>query len=68
MEVQTTKRNKSVKVIIISFSILFALYLSVSIYFNNHFYFGSVINGISASGKTVAQLEKELSSKYAMYT
>ncbi|WP_333482323.1 peptidoglycan binding domain-containing protein [Clostridium estertheticum] len=68
MEIQTIKRKKSVKTIIIYFPILFALYLSVSIYFNNHFYFGSVINGINASGKTVDQVDKDLSSKYAAYT
>ena len=68
MEIQTIKHKKSVKAIIISFSILFALYLIVSIYFNNHFYLGSVINGVNASGKTVAQVDKELSSKYATYT
>ncbi|MBU3111954.1 L,D-transpeptidase family protein [Clostridium lacusfryxellense] len=68
MEVQTTKRKKSIKIIITSLSILFLLYLSIAIYFSNHFYFGSVINGISASGKTVNQVDKELSSKYAKYT
>jgi len=68
MEIQTIKRKKSVKAIIISFSILFALYLSVSIYFSNHFYFDSVINGVNASGKTVDQVDKDLSSKYATYT
>ena len=68
MEIQTIKRKKSVKAIIIPFSILFALYLSVSIHFSNHFYFGSVINGVNASGKTVAEVDKELSSKYATYT
>ncbi|MBU3109963.1 L,D-transpeptidase family protein [Clostridium lacusfryxellense] len=68
MEIQTTKRKKSVKAIIISFSILFALYLSFSIYFSNHFYFGSVINGVNASGKTVDKVDKELLTKYASYT
>ncbi|MBU3160781.1 L,D-transpeptidase/peptidoglycan binding protein [Clostridium frigoris] len=68
MEIQIIKRKKSVKTIIISFSILFALYLSVSIYFNNRFYLGSVINGVNASGKTIDQVDKDLSSKYATYT
>jgi len=70
MEVQTLERKKSIKIIIIIslFSIIFLLYLSLAIYFSNHFYFGSVINGISASGKTVDQVDKELSSKYATYT
>jgi lipoprotein-anchoring transpeptidase ErfK/SrfK len=68
MEIQTIKRKKAVKAIIISFSTLFVLYLSVSIYFSNHFYFGSVINGVNASGKTVAQVNKELLLKYASYT
>ena len=68
MEIQTIKLNKFMKVSIISFSIFLVLYLGISIYFSTHFYFGSVINGINASGKTVEQLDKEISSKCETYT
>ena len=62
MEVQTVEPKKPIKIIIISsFSIIFLLYLSLAIYFSNHFYFGSVINGVNVSGKTVDQVDKELS-------
>ncbi len=68
MEIQTIKLNKSIKVSIISFSIFLVLYLGISIYFSTHFYFGSVINGINASGKTVEELDKEILSKCETYT
>ena len=67
MEIQTIKLNKFMKVSIISFSIFLVLYLGISIYFSTHFYFGSVINDINASGKTVEQLDKEISSKCETY-
>ncbi len=67
METLIIKHNKFIKVSIISFSFLLVLYLSISIYFSNHFYFGSVINSVNASGKTVEQLDKEISSKVGTY-
>jgi len=68
MEIQTIKLNKPMKVIIISIFIFLALYLGMSTYFSTHFYFGSVINGINASGKTVEQLNKEILLKSETYT
>lgn len=68
MEIQTIKHNKSIKVRIISLSILFILYLGISIYFSTHFYYGSVINGINASGKTVGEVDKAISTKCKTYT
>lgn len=80
MEIQPIKRNKSMlkqktikintamKVCIISLSISLVLYLGLSIYFMTHFYFGSVINDINASGKTVEQLHKEMLLKCETYT
>ena len=47
------KISKLVKGIIISFCTMLVIYLGLSIYFSNHFYFGSEINGINVSGKTV---------------
>ena len=78
MEIQPIKRNKSSmeirpikpkkKAIIISIFILLVLYFGMSIYFSTHFYFGSIVNNINASGKTVKQLDKEMLSKYETYT
>ncbi|MBZ9686878.1 L,D-transpeptidase/peptidoglycan binding protein [Clostridium estertheticum] len=56
------------KISIISAFILLVLYLGTSAYFSTHFYFGSVINGINASGKTVAELNKEILLKSETYT
>jgi hypothetical protein len=68
MQIQTMKSKRKIKTKIIIFSILIILYLGISIYFSTHFYFGSVINNISASGKTVEKLDKEILSKYEAYT
>ena len=74
MQTQTVKPNKPIKrskamnITIVAFSIFLVLYLGISIYFNSHFCFGSKINGINASGKTVEELDKALSSKCKTYT
>ena len=70
MEIQTIIHNhkKPIKVSIISFSIFIVLYLGISMYFSNHFYYGSIINGVNASGKTVAEVDKELLMKSQTYT
>ena len=38
---------------ILTFAIILVIYIGTSIYFMKHFYFGTVINGIKATGKTV---------------
>ena len=70
MEIQTAihNRKKPIKVSIICSSIFLIIYLGISMYFSNHFYYGSVINGINASGKTVAQVDKALLVKSETYT
>ena len=68
MQIQTIKHNKPIHFSIISFSILLFIYFGMSIYFSTHFYFGTKINGINASCKTVDELDKELSSKCKTYT
>jgi len=65
------RKDKSSKVIpgvVISLSILAAVYLGLSLYFTNHFHFGSIINGINVSGKTVEEAESKLSSEINLYT
>jgi len=62
------KPSKVVPVVIISLCALIIIYLGLTMYFKNHFYFGSVINGNNISGKTVGEVEKDLSSKIDTYT
>lgn len=47
--------------------ILTIIYLIFSIYFQSHFLFGTTINGIDCSGKTVAQVEKLLEKNSRFY-
>lgn len=68
MKMGKKEYNKFIKYGIISFSVILIIYFSMSMYFRNHFYFGSVINGINATGKTAVELDKEISAKVAAYT
>ncbi|MGH4120137.1 L,D-transpeptidase family protein [Clostridium sp.] len=73
IKLKTLNINNSIKAIIIPIFILLILYLGISIYFSNHFYFNSVINSsvinnINSSGKTVEELHKEILSKCDSYT
>jgi len=68
VEVEKNRKLKIAIGIIISLCALLVIYFSMSIYFINRFYFGSVINGINACGKTVAQIEEEVLSKSKTYT
>ncbi|MGH4137750.1 L,D-transpeptidase family protein [Clostridium sp.] len=77
MEIQTTiqhhkkavirNQKKIIKNRIIFLSVFLIIYLGISMYFDNHFYYGSVINGINASGKTVAEVDKNLLMKSEAY-
>lgn len=67
-EEQKNKGQKIVIGIIISLCILLIVYVGMSIYFLNHFYFGSTIDCVSISGKTVKEAEKEMSSRLMNYT
>lgn len=57
-EIHIKKRKIIFMVIIIILCALLALYLSLSIYFTKHFYFGSEINSVKVSGKTVEEAEE----------
>jgi len=65
---RTKKSSKVIPGVIISLCTLIAIYLGMSLYFMNHFYFGSAINGINVSGKTVGEVKKELASEIEAYT
>ena len=68
LQIPTVKLNKSIKAIIIFIFISLVLYLGISTYFSTHFYFGSVINNINASGKTVEELNSAILLKCETYT
>lgn len=61
------KKQNRAKSIGIAVGIVVVIYLVFSIYFINHFFFGSVINGVKYSGKTVAAVEKSIASKIEAY-
>ncbi|WP_243156434.1 L,D-transpeptidase/peptidoglycan binding protein [Clostridium sp. C8-1-8] len=50
-----------------SVSALLVIYLGMTAYFTNHFYFGTEINSVSVSGKTVSEVEKEMPAKVEAY-
>jgi predicted RNase H-like HicB family nuclease len=64
---EKNKRSKVIPGVMISLCALITIYLGITMYFKNNFYFGSVINGIDVTGKTVDEAEKELSSQIDMY-
>ena len=61
------KRNKIILGIIISICTLLIIYFGMAIYFMNHFYFGSTINSISISGKSVEDVNKQMASEIQKY-
>lgn len=60
--------GKAVKIIVMSLCPLVAMYIGVSVYFMNHFYFGSTIYDVKVAGKTVEQAEELLSDEISSYT
>ena len=61
------KRDKIIKGTIISVCILLTIYFGMAAYFTKHFYFGSEINGVNVSGKTVEELNTQLTSQIKSY-
>jgi lipoprotein-anchoring transpeptidase ErfK/SrfK len=47
---------------------LLIIYFGVAAYYANHFYHGSVINGINASGKTVDEVKSEIAAQLKDYS
>ncbi len=67
-EKKKSKRNKIIIGAAAAFCILLVIYLGMARYFTNHFYFGSKINDVSVSGKTVDQVKTEMEGKLNNYT
>jgi hypothetical protein len=76
-EVQTVirkskrKRKKQKKIVrgrTLWIFIPLVVYLGISIYFMNHFYFGSIVNSINVSGKNVEEVKKLMTAELQKYS
>lgn len=48
--------------------ILLLIYIFIAFYYKERFYFGSLINNIDYSGKTVEEVEEDIASEIALYS
>ena len=55
-----TNKKKIVITVGIVVGSLLAIYLGLSFYFMNHFYFRSSVNGVNVSGKTIASAKETI--------
>ncbi|WP_138205042.1 L,D-transpeptidase family protein [Haloimpatiens lingqiaonensis] len=67
MRRQKRKRKSFILPISISVGIII-IYLSMALFFKNHFYFKTTINGIKASGKTVEEVIGQIEADVKNYT
>lgn len=67
-EKEVKKLNKIVLGIIVFLCVLLVIYLGMTVYFVNHFYFGTEINSINVSGKSVEKVKKQMRSELQTYT
>lgn len=68
METKTTevKKNPNKKIIIgvlVGLCALLAIYLGIAFFFVSHFRYGTTINGVNASYKTVSEVKKEITAR-----
>lgn len=71
MSITEKEKDKCNKIVIrsfITFCALLIIYLGTAEYFRNHFYFGSQINGINVSAKTVEEANEEVEAKSKSYS
>lgn len=68
MRKQRNKLSNNKISIMIGVGTLIFMYLGVSVFFINHFYFDSQINGIDISFKTINQAKKKISSVISAYS
>lgn len=60
-------QSMPLRVLMISVGGFLVLYLGMTIYFTNHYFFQTTINGVKVSGKTVAQAEQMLQDEIQSY-
>jgi len=68
VEKSIKKQKKIVIGMTIFLCILFIIYFAISKYYMNYFYFGTEINGINVSGKTVEDAKEVMTSNLQAYT
>nr|WP_291572023.1 L,D-transpeptidase/peptidoglycan binding protein [Clostridium sp. UBA4548] len=68
MKKRRIRKKKIMKWSVISVASLLLIYLGVSTYFMDHFYFGTSINAVAVSGKTVEEVNEELAANTEKYT
>lgn len=71
MDITEKEKNKHSKIIIgiiISICAVLIVYFSMAAYFMNHFYFGSEINCVNVSGKTVEEVKAQMAAELQSYT
>ena len=61
------ERNKKIYIIIIM-TLILALYLALSLFFRNHFYFGTFVNGFNISGCTIEEADNKLKNLFNEYS
>ena len=69
--IKRSQKNKSSslkKGILMSLCPLAAIYLGMSAYFINHFYFGTTINCVNVAGKNINEANEELASQIKEYS
>lgn len=67
-EESVEKHKKVVRGVVISLCTLLVIYFGMVKYFTNHFYFGSEINSVNVSGKTVEDAKTMITSELQNYT
>ncbi|MDO5516340.1 MAG: peptidoglycan binding domain-containing protein [Clostridium sp.] len=66
--VQKNKSNSLKKGILMSLCPLAAIYLGMSAYFINHFYFGTTVNSVNVAGKNIDEANEELAAQVKDYS
>ncbi|WP_346935438.1 peptidoglycan binding domain-containing protein [Clostridium sp.] len=67
VEKSVNKKRRIIIGSVIIISALLIIYLSTSLYFVKRFYFGSMINGVSVTGKTAEDIEADILAESEAY-
>lgn len=66
---EKTRGKKTLLIILLSCAaVLLIVYFAFAMYFRNHFFFKSTLNGVSSSGDTVSEAVKKIEKKAEKYT
>ena len=61
------KKKKILKIGIISVSVILGIYLILSVFFTNRFYFGTKVNGINIGGQTIQAAKDKVKEEIGSY-